>query len=168
MNNALQHYGIPQRSGRYPWGSGENPYHHTGKKAVDKIASAGSKIGKTSSNAIKNLAAKSKERKEAKKESEEKKVPKTIKDLTNDELREKINRLELEKEFSRLYKEVYSTTKSAKGKQFVTKVLEKSGENIATQFVTYEMGSLVNKIAQTMSGDPNKTIVNPKKGQKEK
>lgn len=24
----LEHYGIPRKSGRYPWGSGENPYHH--------------------------------------------------------------------------------------------------------------------------------------------
>ena len=26
----LQHYGMPRRSGRYPWGSGENPYQHSG------------------------------------------------------------------------------------------------------------------------------------------
>lgn len=26
----LQHYGTPRHSGRYPWGSGENPYQHTG------------------------------------------------------------------------------------------------------------------------------------------
>lgn len=26
----LMHYGMPRRSGRYPWGSGENPYQHTG------------------------------------------------------------------------------------------------------------------------------------------
>lgn len=26
--NALIHYGIPRRSGRYPWGSGEDPYQH--------------------------------------------------------------------------------------------------------------------------------------------
>ena len=26
----LMHYGIPRRSGRYPWGSGENPYQHSG------------------------------------------------------------------------------------------------------------------------------------------
>ena len=25
----LQHYGMPRRSGRYPWGSGENPYQRT-------------------------------------------------------------------------------------------------------------------------------------------
>jgi DNA-binding CsgD family transcriptional regulator len=26
----LRHYGTPRRSGRYPWGSGENPYQHSG------------------------------------------------------------------------------------------------------------------------------------------
>lgn len=26
----LIHYGMPRRSGRYPWGSGENPYQHSG------------------------------------------------------------------------------------------------------------------------------------------
>lgn len=27
---ALTHYGMPRRSGRYPWGSGDNPYQHSG------------------------------------------------------------------------------------------------------------------------------------------
>ena len=27
---SLQHYGMPRRSGRYPWGSGENPFQHMG------------------------------------------------------------------------------------------------------------------------------------------
>ena len=27
---SLTHYGMPRRSGRYPWGSGENPYQHEG------------------------------------------------------------------------------------------------------------------------------------------
>ena len=26
----LMHYGMPRRSGRYPWGSGEDPYQHSG------------------------------------------------------------------------------------------------------------------------------------------
>lgn len=26
--NVLEHYGMPRRSGRYPWGSGEEPYQH--------------------------------------------------------------------------------------------------------------------------------------------
>ena len=25
---ALMHYGMPRRSGRYPWGSGDDPYQH--------------------------------------------------------------------------------------------------------------------------------------------
>ena len=24
----IEHYGMPRRSGRYPWGSGDNPYQH--------------------------------------------------------------------------------------------------------------------------------------------
>lgn len=28
--NYLMHYGVPRRSGRYPWGSGDNPYQHSG------------------------------------------------------------------------------------------------------------------------------------------
>ena len=33
MEDSIEHYGMPRRSGRYPWGSGENPYQH----AVDFI-----------------------------------------------------------------------------------------------------------------------------------
>lgn len=29
-DKSLSHYGMPRRSGRYPWGSGENPYQHGG------------------------------------------------------------------------------------------------------------------------------------------
>lgn len=28
--NSLMHYGVKRRSGRYPWGSGDNPYQHSG------------------------------------------------------------------------------------------------------------------------------------------
>lgn len=30
MNDILMHYGTPRHSGRYPWGSGDNPYQHSG------------------------------------------------------------------------------------------------------------------------------------------
>ncbi len=29
-NEDLMHYGVKRRSGRYPWGSGDNPYQHSG------------------------------------------------------------------------------------------------------------------------------------------
>ena len=39
--NELFHYGMPRRSGRYPWGSGENPYQHEGDflSRVDQLRS---------------------------------------------------------------------------------------------------------------------------------
>ena len=29
-DDILMHYGMPRRSGRYPWGSGKDPHQHTG------------------------------------------------------------------------------------------------------------------------------------------
>lgn len=35
--NALEHYGMPRRSGRYPWGSGEDPYQHGSRDFLGRI-----------------------------------------------------------------------------------------------------------------------------------
>lgn len=39
----LQHYGVAKRSGRYPWGSGDNPYQHSGDflSRVDELKKQG-------------------------------------------------------------------------------------------------------------------------------
>ncbi len=39
----LMHYGMPRRSGRYPWGSGEHPYQHSGDflARVEKLRAEG-------------------------------------------------------------------------------------------------------------------------------
>ena len=41
----LMHYGMPRRSGRYPWGSGDNPYQHSGDflSRVEELKKAGMK-----------------------------------------------------------------------------------------------------------------------------
>ena len=41
----LMHYGMPRRSGRYPWGSGDNPYQHSGDflSRVEELKSQGLK-----------------------------------------------------------------------------------------------------------------------------
>lgn len=85
---------------------------------------------------------------------------KKLNEMTDAELKEKINRLQLEKQ----YKELSSNenqVKISRGKKFVVDVLEASGKNIATQAVTYAMGTAVNKAVGS-------DIVNPKKGQKDK
>ena len=34
---AMQHYGMPRRSGRYPWGSGEDPYQHGSANFLSRV-----------------------------------------------------------------------------------------------------------------------------------
>lgn len=95
------------------------------------------------------------------KKSKKKKITKIkLTELSDDEIREKISRLELEKKYSDLMKNTRSKS-SERGKNFVLDVLEKSGSNVATQLVTYGLGSAINKMAK-------EDIVNPKKGQKDK
>ena len=87
-------------------------------------------------------------------------VKKSVKEMSDSELKERISRLELEKRYKDLSKSE-ERAKTNRGKSFVMEVLEKSGKNIATQAVTYAMGTMVNKVAGS-------NIVNPKKGQKDK
>lgn len=41
--DTLEHYGTKRHSGRYPWGSGETPYQHSGDfiSRIDKLKSQG-------------------------------------------------------------------------------------------------------------------------------
>lgn len=43
FKNYLMHYGMPRRSGRYPWGSGKDPYQHSGDflSRVDELKKQG-------------------------------------------------------------------------------------------------------------------------------
>lgn len=80
---------------------------------------------------------------------------KSINELSDDELKKRINRLELEKRYEALSKKEQKA-KMFDGKRFVTQVLENSGKVVATQLSTYVMGNMVNKVAQ-------KNIINVKK-----
>lgn len=84
----------------------------------------------------------------------------SISDMSDDELRRRISRLEMEKRYKDLSRE-REQKQVSRGKRFVQDVMEKSGRNIATQVATYAMGAAVNKAV-------GKDIVNPKKGQKDK
>lgn len=94
---------------------------------------------------------------------------KQMKSMSAEDLKDRIARLNLENDLRKLEKSVYPT----KGKDFVMRVLEKSGENVLTQLTTHAMGSTVNKILQTAFGQMDDKykdyeFVNPKKGQKDK
>lgn len=89
----------------------------------------------------------------------------TIKDLSDAELQAKVDRLQLEKRYRDLMKEA-KPPQSNKGKTFVTGILEQSGKNIGTQLSTYVMGKGVNALLSDVFKD--ESVVNPKKGQKDK
>lgn len=84
----------------------------------------------------------------------------SMREMSDNELRDAINRMQMEKQYKDLLKAEHQAEIS-KGKTFVNSVLEASGKNVATQLATYAMGSAVNKFAGS-------EIVNPKKGQKDK
>lgn len=140
MENNLSHHGIRGMK----WGKRNGPPYpltQSSKSQAERKASTGKTEGS--------------EKKDAETSGKKK-----ISDMSDSELKEAISRLQLEKQYKDLTKSE-NVKKSAKGKEFVMDVLEKSGKNIATQFTTYIMGEALNSVA-------GKEIVNPKKGQKDK
>ena len=90
---------------------------------------------------------------------------KSAKKMTDEELNAAINRLQLEQRYNQLTAPV-NAEKESKGKKWAMDILEKSGTNIATQTMTYVMGTAVNKVLSSIVDD--KQAINPKKGQKDK
>lgn len=90
------------------------------------------------------------------------------KKMSDAELRAKIDRLNLEKEF----KKSMTEARGDGGKKYVTDILKKIGDNtmtnLGTQAATHIVGNAINKIAGVDSGDVAKRIVNPQKGQSDK
>ena len=68
-----------------------------------------------------------------------------IKDLTDQELLQRVNRLNLEKR----YRELSSPSEQKKvnaGKEFVTNILKTSGQRVANELAFYAMGTAANKL----------------------
>lgn len=149
-NNYLEHYGIPRRSGRYPWGSGSRPFQ--GDSAAAKSSGSTKSSGKSRKTGL------FKRDKSKTKSSEE-----DLSEISSEELQKKINRIQLEKQ----YRDLTTKPKTvSKGRQILNSILESSSKNIGTQLATYLMGNMVNSVAKALGSEAD--IVNPKKGQKDK
>ena len=147
----LEHIGVKRRSGRYKFGSGERPYQSVSKGLARKL---------------KNQA------KRGKLEDPNKPKPKSISEMTDDEIKAKIERLRLEQTLLQLMPKD-PPPKESELKKLAKKVgmgvLEKSLDNVGTQGLTYFLGTAVNKAVNKRDKDGNLVeIVNPKKGQKDK
>ena len=118
LNDHLEHYGLPRRSGRYKWGSGKDPYQSTGgKRSFKKTALAGeryikSKLGssKRAQKKAEKKSAKAREKEEnekAKALAKEQKKNKNkyrnekayVKSLSDEELRKINNRDAMESQY---------------------------------------------------------------------
>lgn len=148
-NNELMHHGIKGMR----WGV-RRTQAQLGHKPTSSSKSASSKSDSSKLSKHKRL------RKNELKTAAPKK--KKLSEMSEEEINKKIERMRLEKTYKQLISEL-NPQKTSKGKQFVLRVLEKSGENIATQLATYVFGTTVNNVASKFVED--KKIVNPKKGQ---
>lgn len=149
-DNYLEHYGIPRRSGRYPWGSGSRPFQGDSPAAKSS--------GKTKTSGKSGKTGLFKKEKTKTRSSEE-----DLSEISSEELQKKINRIQLEKQ----YRDLTTKPKTvSKGRQVLNSILESSSKNIGTQLATYLMGNMVNSVAKAFGSEAD--IVNPKKGQKDK
>ena len=123
----LEHIGVKRRSGRYPFGSGDRPYQGVSKGLARKLK---------------------KKAKQGKLEDPNKPKPKSISEMTDDEIKAKIERLRLEQTLSQLMPKE-PPPKESELKKLAKKVglsiLEKSVDAVGTQGLTRILANSVNK-----------------------
>ena len=130
-HDELMHYGVKGMK----WGVRRKRY----------LSKARTKARKFKRDMAKKRQTKKDERATAKatKKAVEQPRRKTISEMSDDELNAAIKRMQLE----RTYKELYAANhpKQDKGKKFVSNVLERSGEQLATQVVNHYGAKALNK-----------------------
>lgn len=141
QNDELQHHGVRGQK----WGI------RRFQNRDGSLTSAGRKRAK-----LTDKYAIYKKRKEEKKKKIENNKPKTVKDLSDDELRTKVNRLRMEKESLQLERDIASFTpqKVSLGKKFITSL----GKNVIAPAATNAGKDILEKWMKNVGND----LVNPK------
>lgn len=159
----LYHYGIPRKSGRYPYGSGKEPYQDDPKKRrLNKDESAPKATSKRpqsiwAKHRAAQAAKKAMKEREAKKAAAEKaaeeqkkleakKTPaQKTKEMSDEELIRAINRLRLEQTYMNMLTPVQSPNQETvkKGKRFIDKLKSstKDAADLATNLNNLAKGA---------------------------
>lgn len=151
----LYHYGIPRKSGRYPYGSGKEPYQNDPKKRhLNKDESA----PKATSNRPESIWAKRRKaqaEKKAAKDREAKKVAaerphSKAKSMSDEELKRAIARMNLEQEY---LSKVSASSATKKGKTFmknfaektdtISKIVGNTSKTVAGAYAIYASGKKI-------------------------
>ena len=103
LNDHLEHYGLPRRSGRYKWGSGKDPYQSIKRKSsLKKAAKNGERYVKSKLSSSKRAKKKAEIKAAKAREKEENEKAKAyVKSLSDEELRRIINRDAMESQYLR-------------------------------------------------------------------
>lgn len=145
----LMHYGIKRRSGRYPWGSGEDPYQSAGG-----VAPRIKKVSKSSeTNAVTTEAVKYKSKRNEDKEIKEsrKLTKQRIRSMSDKEINDNIQRIRNEQTLRTLYD---SEDQIAQGKKIVSNALKAIGSKAITDAGTkFATGALSYLVKTTLSGE---------------
>lgn len=145
----LMHYGIKRRSGRYPWGSGEDPYQSAGG-----VAPRTKKVSKSSeTNAVTTEAVKYKSKRNEDKEIKEsrKLTKQRIRSMSDKEINDNIQRIRNEQTLRTLYD---SEDQIAQGKKIVSNALKAIGSKAITDAGTkFATGALSYLVKTTLSGE---------------
>ena len=117
-------------------------------------------------------AAKKKTKAKTKKSSKPKTAKpkkKSLSEMTDAEINERLERMALEKKYRDAQREEMA---QSRGKKFAMDCLETIGKNVITNLGTqagnHIVGNAINRLAGVSSDDANKRIVNPQKGQTDK
>lgn len=150
-NDTLAHYGVLGMK----WGVRRTP----------------AQLARAAGRPLKETVKKEKGTADSGKQTSSTSTKRSISDLSDDELRQRISRLELEKRYKDLEK-ADAKPKSTRGRDFCVNVLETIGKNtltnIGTQAANHLLGEAINKLAGVSSDDKAHRVVNPQKGQEDK
>lgn len=162
-NDELYHYGVKGMK----WGIRRTPEQlgHVTKKARNTAASVSKAVGsaaKKAGSAVAKAASESKQRREAKKKHAEevkrtqRNSKKKISELTNDELRERIQRMELEQRYRQL-----TPQQKSKGQAFLStvgnQVIKPAATNAARQYLEKQLKNALG-LNDSGNNDPLKKL----------